>query len=307
MKLSIIIPVYCVENTLERCVRSIVDQNYNDIEIILVDDGSTDNSPQLCDKWLIQDKRVRVIHKNNGGLSDARNAGIEKATGDYITFVDSDDFIRLDTYPALMERLKNHPNIDILEFPFYWHFGAKEQKIINLGEQEYEDASAYWLKGNAYEHSYAWNKIYRRELFKDVRFPKGRIFEDIATLPHLLKKCKSIVTTDQGLYYYCYNEQGITSTAKGPGLKMLLENHLQVSNNREWFTDTRYYMHVLNIQMDVYELTDARPLLPRIKVNPFAKNLTKRDRIKAFLLNIIGISRLCKINKTLHKFRSNHS
>ena len=106
MKLSIIIPVYRVENTLDRCIKSIMLQGYGDYELILVDDGSPDRCPQLCDEWAVRDRRITVIHKANGGLSDARNAGIEQAQGEYITFVDSDDFIGPDTYQPLMQQLE---------------------------------------------------------------------------------------------------------------------------------------------------------------------------------------------------------
>lgn len=102
MLLSVIIPVYRVEHTLQRCVESVLSQGVDDMEVILVDDGSPDNCPVLCDGWAEKDARVKVIHKDNGGLSDARNAGIEMATGDYLTFVDSDDYVEDDTYPALL-------------------------------------------------------------------------------------------------------------------------------------------------------------------------------------------------------------
>ena len=132
MKLSVIIPVYRVESTLERCVKSIVGQSYRDLEIILVDDGSPDRCPQMCDDWAARDSRIRVIHKQNGGLSDARNAAIERATGDYLTFVDSDDFIAKDTYAPLMDILLEHNDIDMLEYPVFWHYGSTEQQRLCL-------------------------------------------------------------------------------------------------------------------------------------------------------------------------------
>ena len=105
MKLSVVIPVYRVESTLDRCVESVLRQHVDDMEVILVDDGSPDRCPQLCDEWARRDSRIRVVHKPNGGLSDARNAGIDIATGDYIAFVDSDDWIADDTYAPLLERM----------------------------------------------------------------------------------------------------------------------------------------------------------------------------------------------------------
>ena len=114
MKLSIIIPVYRVETTLNRCIESVVTQDFDDFELILVDDGSPDNCPQLCDSWAAKDRRISVIHKSNGGLSDARNAGIDMARGDYLTFIDSDDYLAEHTLAPLMQTLTQQPAIDIL-------------------------------------------------------------------------------------------------------------------------------------------------------------------------------------------------
>ena len=170
MKLSIIIPVYCTEDTLNRCVESVIRQNYNDMEVILINDGSPDRCPALCDEWAAKDRRIRVVHKVNGGLSDARNAGIEMATGDYVTFVDSDDYLAEDTYGPLMQRLEQQPDIDILEYPVYVHYGSPHQHLTDFKpETTYHDTEAYWLDGRAYQHTYACNKIFRRSLFEEVR------------------------------------------------------------------------------------------------------------------------------------------
>lgn len=114
MKLSIVVPVFNVENSLDECIESILQQSFHDIEVILVDDGSTDNSPSICDRWADKDTRIIVIHQPNGGLSNARNKGIEHANGHYITFVDSDDKISHDTYERLMDILLAHPEYDLL-------------------------------------------------------------------------------------------------------------------------------------------------------------------------------------------------
>ena len=117
MKLSIIIPVYHTQDTLPRCLDSILRQSFTDYEVILVDDGSTDDSPKICDAYSRQDGRVKVIHKENGGLSDARNAGILQAKGEYITFIDSDDTIAEDTLSLVIEKIITYPETDILEYP----------------------------------------------------------------------------------------------------------------------------------------------------------------------------------------------
>ena len=302
-RLSIVIPVYNVEDTLEQCLQSIVGQTFSDMEVIIVDDGSPDHCPQMCDEWAEKDSRIRVIHKENGGLSDARNAGIDMAQGEFITFVDSDDYLDLDTYVKVMNRAAD-TGADIVEFPVYRFYGSARQSMLHLNDQLYTDMRTYWLEAQAYAHCYACNKIYRHDLFKDVHFPTGIVFEDVATLPLLLRETKRIRTTGKGCYFYCLNEAGITSTAQGPQLEMLLKSHLHIIDR---WCDDLYYMHVLNIQMDVTELTGHAPTLPYRKVNPLTKSLTFNNRIKALALNIIGIDRLCRLNRLTHSVRSSHS
>lgn len=296
MKLSIVIPVYQVENTLERCIKSVTEQTFTDIEVILVDDGSPDHCPELCEEWARHDKRIRVIHKANGGLSSARNAGIDMARGDYITFVDSDDFLDINTYEQVMPLACQN---DIVEYAIYWHYGSDEQQFLIFDDCLYDKMEEYWLSAQAYTHTYACNKIFRRTLFDDIRFPEGRVFEDVATLPLLLQKARTVITTHLGCYYYCMNKSGITVNASGQELLMLLENHLQAM--RYW-TDDIYYMHVLNTQMDVYELLSKPPILPMRRVNPFGEQLNDKQRLKAIALNLLGIKGICILNKTVHQW-----
>ena len=306
MKLSIIIPVYRTEATLDKCVESVVNQDCRDMEVILVDDGSPDRCPALCDGWAAKDQRVRVVHKENGGLSDARNAGIAIATGTYVTFVDSDDFLADNTYRPLMDRLEEAGDIDILEYPVYVHYNSIRQHVIDFNQETtWHDMEAYWLDGEAYQHTYACNKIFRKSLFDEVRFPVGRVFEDAHTLPRLLRKARCVQTCHQGLYYYCSNSQGITRTADGKALRMLLEPHAEIISKiqRRDQTFQTYYLHVLNIQMDVCELTGEDPILPYIPVDPTF--FTGVRKLKAIALSKLGIKRLCSINKLVHKLWRN--
>lgn len=308
MKLSIVIPVYRVENTLNRCVESVLNQNLTDFEVILVDDGSPDRCPQMCDDWANRDSHIRVIHKPNGGLSDARNAGIDIASGNYITFVDSDDYIAEDTYLPLMNLLSKRSDIDILEYPVFVHYGSTKQHLLSFDEEtEYNDMDVYWYAGKAYEHSYAWNKIYQASLFTDIRYPVGVVFEDVHTLPKLLKLAKTVITSNHGLYYYCKNDKGITSTADGHSLRMLLAPHIDIirgSVKRHDQDFQAYYLHVLNIQMDVYELTGDKPILPDLPIRSVYFSGIKR--LKAIALNKLGVNRLCKTNKLIHRLWRNH-
>ncbi len=286
MILSVIIPVYRVEDTLNRCVESVLRQNVSDMEDILVDDGSTDCCPQMCDEWADKDCRIRVIHKANGGLSDARNAGLDVAKGELITFVDSDDYLADDTYQPLLPLMSD---CDILEFSI--------ANKLTLHDRTYHDIDEYWLKERAYRHTYACNKIFRRHLFDHIRFPKGKVFEDAYTLPLLLKLSKTVRTTSKGFYHYSVNPNGITAKANGQQLAQLLEAHL--SNDMP--IDDEYYMHLVNIQMDVCEQTRGPVTLPLRQVKTAA--LSNRVKIKAIALNLLGIKILCRISKTIHLFK----
>lgn len=286
MTLSVIIPVYRVEETLNRCIESVSAQNVDDMEIILVDDGSSDKCPLMCDEWAEKDSRIRVIHKNNGGLSDARNAGLNIATGEYITFVDSDDYLSPNTYPPLMPLMKG---CDILEY-------SVTNKLL-LQDNTYHIAADYWLKERAYTHAFACNKIYRRNVFNGVLFPKGRVYEDMYTLPILLRNASIIKTTHNGYYNYCFNPNGITAKNDGRELSQLLDAHL----NCQMPIDDNYYMHIVNVQMDVWERTKAPIIMPKRHVN--ITLLHGRAKIKACLLNILGINILCRISKALHLFK----
>ena len=286
MILSVIIPVYRVEDTLNRCVESVLRQNVSDMEVILVDDGSTDKCPKMCDDWGGRDAHIRVIHKQNGGLSDARNAGIDVAKGDLITFVDSDDYLADNTYRPLLALMSD---CDILEFSI--------ANKLALQDRIYHDIGEYWLKERVYRHTYAWNKIYRRQLFENIRFPKGKVFEDAYTLPLLLKLSKTVRTTSKGFYYYSENPNGISAKANGQQLAQLLEAHL--SNGLP--VDDEYYMHLVNIQMDVWEQTKCPITLPLRQVKTSA--LCGRVKIKSTTLNLLGIKPLCRINKIIHLFK----
>lgn len=289
MFLSVIVPVYNVESTLRRCVESIISQEIDDIEVILVDDGSPDGSPAICDALAREHGCIQVVHRRNGGLSAARNTGIDLAQGKYITFVDSDDHIAPDTYRGLCSTLMQHPEYDILEFEIEKQELNGSTLWLKLPDREYSDMKDYWLKGKAYIHSYAWNKIYRRELFSKVRFPEGILFEDIHTLPHLLDECKTVATTQQGRYIYCMNQNGITVNATGREQRMLLQAHLYAM--KKW-CDKTYYSHILNIQITTCELTDDAPQLPTLRY---------WGTLKLTCLQLLGMERLCRLNKTFRK------
>lgn len=181
--ISVVVPVYNVEPYLNRCIKSIINQTYKNLEIILVDDGATDNSGVMCDEWQDRDKRIKVIHKVNGGLSDARNVGIKHATGTYITCIDSDDSIDLDMIEYLYKLLKNHKcRMSLCSHRVLFE---RSNKIKNLGNGQEEVLNAEeCIKKMCYHDcvdTSAWGKLYERELFYNIEYPVGKLFEDIGT------------------------------------------------------------------------------------------------------------------------------
>lgn len=201
--ISIIIPVYKVEEYLEKCIESVLKQTYTNLQIILVDDGSPDNCGKICDEYAKKDPRIEVIHKVNGGLSDARNVGIAKAKGKYIGFVDSDDYIKEDMYEILINLIKEY-DADVSICNLYDVIDGKEYIRNNEnGIQEYsrlEILKEVLLDKNI--QSYAWNKLYKKELFDEIKYPIGKKYEDIGTTFYVFEKCNKIVVTSKPEYYY---------------------------------------------------------------------------------------------------------
>lgn len=300
VKLSVVIPVYNVQLTLNRCIESVVSQDYEPLQIVLVDDGSPDNCPRMCDEWAKRDARIEVVHKCNGGLSDARNVGISRSVGEYVTFVDSDDYLAPHTYSSVMQAMK--ADYDLLEFAVVKNTLDGKAIHMSWGQCVYDQMSDYWYRGRAYEHTYACNKIFRRQLFDTVKFPVGKLFEDVFTLPRILEKCQRVATTELGTYFYEVNDQGITMKANGDALAMLLDAHLHSGYS---LADSHYYMHVANIQIDVYEQT-GRLLLPQKEVD-LSQLSGFVAKGKGMIINILGIKALCKALKNIHRLTRSHS
>lgn len=220
-EISVIIPVYNVQKYLSRCLMSVITQTYNQLEIILIDDGSTDNSGKICDEYAKNDARISVIHKKNGGLSDARNVGIEKATAKYITFIDSDDYI----HPNFIEKMYDliiQYDADIVSVSSKSTSKA-ENIFVHSDKTEYENPKSFSTR-EAFEmlcyqkgltHS-IWGKLYRKELFNNVRFPKGKLYEDEATFYLLLAESKCTVCINEKLYAYFQRKDGIIRSAFNP-------------------------------------------------------------------------------------------
>lgn len=224
MKISFIIPVYNVAKYLHQCVRSILEQNYHDIEVILVDDGSKDESPAICDAFAEQDKRVKVIHKENGGLSDARNAGLKAATGEYVVFIDGDDFwLSKDDLSGLMAVAEKQPEADFIGYNckyfypdtnayFPWVFYCdKLYKPVDKNMAMIE-----LVKSGTFPMS-ACLKLMKREFLikNDLFFVKGQIAEDIPWFINVLDKCEKCSFVNQYVYAYRQNVAGSITNVSG--------------------------------------------------------------------------------------------
>lgn len=218
--ISVIIPVYRVERYLDACVSSVLAQTFGDFEIILVDDGSPDGCPALCDAWARKDPRIRVIHRENGGLSAARNTGIEAAKGQFLTFVDSDDLLEPDTLRRAWEAQRQY-SADLVVYNLVYVDESNRPLAspdFTVFRDEVLDEAEVWRRYFALEEQkiyyvVAWNKLYRAELFRELRYAEGKRYEDQFLMPQLLAQCGRIAC----LAYpgYRYVQRGGSIMAQG--------------------------------------------------------------------------------------------
>lgn len=213
--ISIIIPIYNVEMYLRRCIDSVLNQTYRNLEVILVDDGSPDKCGEICDEYAEKDKRIRVIHKENGGLSDARNAGLDIATGEYVAFVDSDDYIDKDMYVKLYEAIQEaDADMSICNFRYVDENGTCKFSNNDLPIKDETLSGIHILLNNMFDEKcwywvVAWNKLYKRELFENIKYPFGRVHEDEFVIHKLFLKCNKVACVSKMLYNYVQREDSI--------------------------------------------------------------------------------------------------
>ena len=212
-KISIIVPIYKVEKQIDICIKSILNQTFNNFELILVNDGSPDKCGEICEKYAKIDKRIKVIHKKNGGLSDARNSGLDIAKGKYVGFVDSDDIIHPEMYERMYNCINKY-NVDIVQCKFKKFKSIEDiNKLSNINNVNIEyytskEAIIDMIDNNKINVN-TWNKLYKRELFENERFPKGKIHEDEFLTYKLIYKSNKVAYINEELYYYYQNDNGI--------------------------------------------------------------------------------------------------
>lgn len=221
-KISVIVPIYNVEKYLDRCVESLVNQSYTNIEIILVDDGSPDRCPQMCDEYAQKYSNIKSVHKENGGLSDARNYGMKYAEGEYISFIDSDDWIDTQTYEIIMGKmLETNSDIGAFNALLYYEGDelnpdlSEEYEVMNSQQAIECTIDDIKIKTNV------WNKVYKRSIVDDLEFPKGRLNEDEFYTFKVLDRAENIIYVHRQCYYYFQRSNSIMGEYKLNRLDML--------------------------------------------------------------------------------------
>ena len=266
---SVIIPVYKVEPYLRTCVDSVLAQTYENLEVILVDDGSPDNCPAICDEYAAKDSRVRVIHKENGGLSDARNAGLEAAKGEWICFVDSDDAVDENYVGFLLEAaVENDCEIAVCGYKCFsgtYEIASKKRlskkcKVISPAKAVKNQYAADVTK-----YVVAWNKIYRRDLFSSgIRYPKGRLHEDDFTTYKLFLRANKIADLDSCLNYYRIHGESITARFSPKRIQDYIAAHseslayIRTRNDKPLLAEALYVLFLSHFKLFGSEYFDSQ-------------------------------------------------
>lgn len=248
--ISVIVPIYNVEAYLNRCVESIVNQTYQNLEIILVDDGSPDKCPKMCDEWAIKDSRIKVIHKKNGGLSDARNAGMKIATGKYISFIDSDDYVALDFFETLLSVMEKE-NSDIAECNVvkFYEDGRSEKYSDDLAITTFDTESA--LTGLIAEnpfHQHVWNKLYKTQLVKDIPYAVGKLNEDEFWTYQVFGRAQKVSKINKTMYHYFQR----SSSIMGESYNIRRLDALEGKANRQKYIEERFPSLATQAKIDFY-------------------------------------------------------
>lgn len=242
--ISVIVPIYKVEEYLSRCVDSIINQTYKNLEIILVDDGSPDDCPKICDDYARKDNRVKVIHKRNGGLSDARNAGMKVATGEYVSFIDSDDYISLDFIKVLYDTvvLENSDIVECSVVEFYedGHFDRYTDDL-NVSSCETIEGLSMLISENQF-HQHVWNKLYKANQVLDIPFAVGKLNEDEFWTYQIFGQAKKITKINKTMYFYFQRSNSIMGNTYSSKRLDALEGKI----NRQKYIE-QYFPELSNI------------------------------------------------------------
>lgn len=311
--ITVIVPVYNVEPFLPRCLESILIQSYNNLEILVIDDGSTDGSGMICDRFAKRDSRIQVIHKANGGLSSARNMGLDNAHGQYISFIDSDDFIAPDFYERLLHLIvKNDADIAFCNYSLYYSSdfqvnGQKKGKYVLYNSKRE-------IMNNFYNHNcglavIACNKLYKIKLFEQLRFPEGRLYEDEATTYIAFYNSIRVAYLKESLYFYYQRLDSITHKKLAPNnISVFIPLH-EVINFYLLHDDKRFankakirllkicaiYVFRAKKENNLKFWSPPREGIPKLFADEYQKNLLKFEMMHIkFIFDIYGIAKNIK-------------
>lgn len=305
--LSIIVPIYGVEQYLRKCVESLLAQDYEGYEIVLVDDGSPDACPKICDEYAAAHENIRVVHRENGGLSAARNSGIEVAQGEYVMFVDSDDYIEPNVLGGLMEQVERD-RLDVLRYNYknvndqYEIFHPNKDPKRDVDYSEFVTDGEDFLNNRLGPGCYAWQFVIKRELLEDCIFKDGIYFEDTEWTPRMLLKAKRVASTSMIVYNYLWREGSITLPDNPQKRDKVLRDKIalirgfkeqsKLVQNKSWFTRMTSFtaMTILSMlsAMSSPERTSYLKELKSLDIYPLSISGEKvlSHRIKIMLANI---------------------
>lgn len=282
--ISVIVPSYNVAPYLQRCVDTLIDQTYSDLEIILVDDGSTDDTGKLCDRIAEGDSRIKVIHKENGGLSDARNAGIDIATGAFYSFIDGDDFIEPDTYEVMMKEM-NDPLVSMVAGGFIVTDVQGNTRISMSPERQYltkEEAFMDLLGGENYITQSSCNKLFRSSLFEKVRYKEGILNEDMEILPRLLDVSNRVVLLNKAIYHYIKKPGSITTADYS------MERYRAIEIERDIYLMCRNKYPKLEPYASYYELKSLYEMLRNLTESGNRKDFKAQEfKLRCIILTVL--------------------
>ena len=291
---SIIVPIYNVEKYLDRCIESIVSQTYRDLEIILVDDGSPDSCPQMCDRWAEKDDRIKVIHKENAGVGFARNSGLDIATGDYISFVDPDDYLSLDAVEIMTGRIvKDQSDLVVAQCVKVYSDGSQALSTYHwITDGILTQDEAFKMVGSSHELPvYIWGKLYHRQIFNKIRFQSLTCAEDVYILPDILEQCKTISFVGVVEYFYFQRESSIVHSKKRSQIVDSIVASLRLARfllNRKYFSGaSRYYYSAICQYMEIKNDDAAKKIIKEAFTRE-EKRMLKKIRDKRTMLNLLS-------------------
>lgn len=296
-KVSIIVPVYKAESYLHRCVDSLLAQTFTEFEILLIDDGSPDNSGLICDEYASKDSRVRVFHKENGGVSSARNLGLDKANGEYILFIDSDDEISKDTLSSNAQFMSMNIKPDLIEYPAIYNYSSAHEKVKNLIysiTEGLQKSYSYLYNCNRYE---VWSFFIRKSIISDKRFNENiKIGEDILFLYSIIDNVNIIISSPCGCYKYYFNENSAMNSLdiieKENKDCLLLSEMLKLTTNKQYLLVNFTIVYYRKLYKGTIQTIKLKKTLKEIiskthLINIFKSNLSFKSKLLCIYIKTI--------------------